>query len=238
MKIFGVLLAVCAALSGVAIAQSATGLAGMEAYNERDYANAYRLLREASDAGDAEAEANLGYLYARGQGVAADQQEALRLYARAADQGDGEGMNGIGYKYLFGTGVAVDRGLAVHWFCLAVAKGNPRAMDNLGLMLRVGRYLSRDVPEARSLWKQAADRGNTNAMLNLSSSYSNPPDMDPVASAQWLLRAAQGGQPLAIAMLRERGYSGPLPMPFDQAVSMIESAHFAPGHTKACGPIA
>jgi TPR repeat protein len=148
MKTLGFLLVIFTAISGVAFAQSATALAGMEAYNERDYANAYRLLREASDAGDAEAEANLGYLYARGQGVVADQQEALRLYVRAAEKGDGEGMNGIGYKYLLGTGVAVDRGMAVHWFCLAIVKGNPRAMDNLGLMLSVGRFLERDVPEA------------------------------------------------------------------------------------------
>lgn len=235
MRILGVLLVSLTAFSGAAFAQSAAALAGMQAYNERDYANAYRLLREASDAGDAEATANLGYLYARGQGVVADQQEALRLYARSASQGDGEGMNGIGYKYLLGTGVAVDRGMAAHWFCLAIAKGNPRAMDNLGLMLSVGRYLGRDVLEARSLWKQAADRGDTNAMLNLAGSYSRAPDMDPVASAQWLLRAAQGGQPSAIAALRARGYSGPLPMSFDQTASMIESAHFAPGHTKACG---
>jgi TPR repeat protein len=238
MRILGFSLVILTALCGVAFAQSAAAVAGMNAYNERDYANAYRLLREASDAGDAEAAANLGYLYARGQGVIADQREALRLYALAANQGDGEGMNGVGYKYLFGTGVAVDRGLAAHWFCMAIAKGNPRAMDNLGLMLNVGRYLDRDVPEARSLWKQAADRGDTNAMMNLAGSYSHAPDMDPVASAQWLLRAAQGGQPQAIATLKGRGYSGPLPMPFDQTASMIESAHFAPGHTKACGPIA
>jgi uncharacterized protein len=235
MRILGFSLVILTALGGMALAQSETARAGMEAYNERDYANAYRLLREASDAGDAEAEANLGYLYARGQGVVADQQEALRLYVLAAEKGDGEGMNGIGYKYLLGTGVAVDRGLAAHWFCLAIAKGNPRAMDNLGSMLSVGHYLERDEPQARSLWKQAADRGDTNAMVNLAGSYSRAPDMDLVASMQWLMHAAQSGQPQAIAMLKTRGYSGPLPMPFDQTSSMRESAHFAPGYAKACG---
>src|SRR5690242_14702172 len=89
---------------GVARAQSDTTLEGMRAYNNGDFATAYRLLRQAADAGDPEAPVNLGYLYARGHGVKVDQMEALRLYEKSAKAGSSEGMNAIGYKYLFATG--------------------------------------------------------------------------------------------------------------------------------------
>ena len=73
-----------------ASAQSVDTLAGMNAYNRGDVATAYRLLNQEAKAGDAEAQVNLGYLFARGQGVLANQQEALRLYNLSAARGDGE----------------------------------------------------------------------------------------------------------------------------------------------------
>ncbi len=71
-------------LSLPAAAQSPQTLDGMKAYNRGDFATAYRLLRQEADAGDAEAQVNLGYMYARGQGVKADQLEAFRLYTLSA----------------------------------------------------------------------------------------------------------------------------------------------------------
>ena len=60
----------------------ASVLAGIEAYNRGDITASLALLKNAADAGDADAQVNLGYLYARGQGVDANQQEALRLCSR------------------------------------------------------------------------------------------------------------------------------------------------------------
>ena len=62
------------------LAQSEATLAGMEAYNRGDIATAYRLLSHEAKAGDPEAQVNLGYLFARGQGVRANQETAFRLY--------------------------------------------------------------------------------------------------------------------------------------------------------------
>jgi uncharacterized protein len=92
----------------------------MQAYNKGDVATAYRLLRQEADAGDSDAQVNLGYLYARGQGVVADQKEAFRLYALSAEQGNGEGTNALGFKYQYGTGVAKDIDRAIYWYCEAV----------------------------------------------------------------------------------------------------------------------
>ena len=83
-------------------------LAGIDAYNKGDIDTAFRDLKQAADAGDADAEVNLGYMYARGQAVPVDQATALDLYRRSATQGNGEGMNAVGYKYMSGNGVPSD----------------------------------------------------------------------------------------------------------------------------------
>ena len=218
-------------------AQSQQTLAGMRAYNAGDMAAAFHLLRQEADAGDAEAQINLGYLYARGQGVKQDQAEAFRLYAHSAAQGNSEGMNALGYKYQFATGVPKDIGRAIHWYCEAVAYGNPRGMNNLAILLDEGRELPRDVAEARSLWQQSADLGHVNAMFNLGRSYlqdsETPADRD--GAVRWMVRAGQEGQPQAQDWLRRNGYTGPLPPPRDQAAMMIPTVRHAAGHSKVCG---
>jgi TPR repeat protein len=219
----------------VVSAQSSTALLGMQAYNRGDIPTAYRLLRQAADAGDPQAQVNLGYLYARGQGVAADQKEALRLYLLSADQGDGEGMNAVGYKYLFGTGIAKDAKRAVYWFCLAVSKGNPRGMNNLAVVLNAGQDFKRDEAEARNLWEQSANLGHANSMANLGLSYLQGTLRDAAKGEEWIVRAAQGGQPDAQRLLRANGYAGALPPAFYEAAVMIPTPKNEAGHSKVCG---
>jgi hypothetical protein len=63
----------------------------VQAYNRGDRELAFKLLKRESDAGVSDAQVNLGYMYARGQGTAVDRDEALRLYGLAAARGNGEG---------------------------------------------------------------------------------------------------------------------------------------------------
>ena len=219
--------------------QSVTALQGMEAHNRGDIATAYLLLQRAASAGDPEAQVNLGYLYARGQGVTQDQAAALRLYQAAAAQGDSEGMNAVGYKYEFGTGVQPDIQWAIHWYCRAVVLGNPRALNNLGRVVFNGKGLPKDVFEARRLWQQAAKLGKSNAMFNLGLSYLDvPEDMrDRPLAETWLGRAAAQGQPSAQKWLRDHGYKGPLPPAANEAALMIPAPTGASGHSKVCGEL-
>lgn len=213
-------------------AQSLTALAGMQAYNSGDFATAYTLLSQAADAGDPEAQVNLGYLYARGHGVPVDQTEALRLYEASAKAGSSEGMNALGYKYLFATGVPKDAGRAAFWFCEAVLRGNPRAMNNLALML-----VSGELPldeEARNLWEQASKIGHANAMNNLGLSYLNGIERDLAKANEWMMRAAQAGHPNAQQYVRTMGYAGALPPIVNVGVAMTPAPQNAVGHTKQC----
>jgi TPR repeat protein len=215
-------------------------LTAVEAYNHGNIPLAFSLLKAEADRGDSDAEVNLGYLYARGQGVAPNQLEALRLYRLSAQQGNGEGMNAIGYKYEFGTGIAPDIDKAVHWYCMAVLQGNPRAMNNLALLLDEGKAVLQNISEARNLWRQSAALGHINSMylLGYSLLYARGQPLDPHEGMRWLTIAAQSGQATAQNLVRRMGFQGALPPPVDQAALMILQPRDAPpGHAEICGSV-
>jgi TPR repeat protein len=213
---------------------------GVDAYNHGQIATALRILSGEAKRGDSDAQVNLGYMYARGEGVAQNQAEAFRLYLLSAKQGNGEGMNAVGYKYQYGTGVPPDIAKAVYWYCMAVERGNPRAMNNLALLYENGLGVPRDIDEARDLWRQAAERGHTNGMYKLARSFLSGSDgtVDTQQGVTWLKRAAQNGQPLAQQMLRRMGYRDAMPPPINEAKAMrLQPKDIAPGHARACGSV-
>jgi TPR repeat protein len=239
--LLGAVLALSFGIVTDAVAQypPAPVIAGIEAYNKKDFATAFRLLKGAADAGDSDGQVNLGYLYARGHGVEENQKEALRLYLLSARQNNAEGMNAVGYKYWFGTGIDPDIKQAVHWFCRAAVSGDPRGLNNLGILHSRGEGVPRDVEEFRGLWRQSAERGNPQAMHNLGQSLVIGPDqpLDRQEGMQWLIKAAQLGNAGAQQLVRRMGYSAPLPLPVvETGLAMrVVRTDLPPGKSRYCG---
>ena len=73
--------------------------AGLDASKRGDFTTALREWKPLAEAGNADAQYNLGYLYEKGQGVAKDFAEAMKWYGKAADQGDARALGNIGYLY-------------------------------------------------------------------------------------------------------------------------------------------
>jgi TPR repeat protein len=231
---------VMACLSGGARAQSQDAAielrTGITAYNKGDFPAALRHLQAAVDQGNAEALANLGYMYARGHGVKRDPAFALLLYRRGADAGDAEAMNAVGYRYNFAGPPDFER--AAQWYCRAVLRGNPRAMNNLAILFYNGQGVPQDLQEARSLWRQSAALGHLNAQTNLGLSLASDqalPDAARQSGLAMLRDAALLGSLQAQGILRSRGYTGPLPAAVDMQLPMrLEPVNPPPGHSKAC----
>jgi hypothetical protein len=77
-----------AAAPPVVAAEAARAVAHMLTHGEaRDYERAVRYLRQAADAGDADAMAHLGHIYANGIGAAQDNSTAREWFEKAAKQG-------------------------------------------------------------------------------------------------------------------------------------------------------
>ena len=76
-----------------------------------------------AEAGNADAQNNLGVMYEKGTGVAQDYAAAVSWYRKAADQGYAAAQYNLGVMYANGTGVAQDYVQAHKWLNLGATSG-------------------------------------------------------------------------------------------------------------------
>ena len=95
-------------------------------------------LLERAQAGDAEAQFELGWMYYYGDGVKQDSAEAVKWFSLAAGQGLAQAQHNLGWMYDEGEGVPQSEGRAVYWYCKAAEQGHKDAKFNLFLMLESG----------------------------------------------------------------------------------------------------
>ncbi|MFC1681661.1 hypothetical protein ACFL1S_07780, partial [Pseudomonadota bacterium] len=96
--------------------------------------NAFPKIQAAALAGEAWAQADLGFLYQTGLLVAKSNKEAVRWYLAAAEQGYAGAQTNLGAMYADGKGVAQNRTEAVKWLRLAAEQGDKVARDNLSAL--------------------------------------------------------------------------------------------------------
>jgi uncharacterized protein len=79
------------------------------AYDRADLQSALRVWMQAAEAGDPEAQTNVGDIYERGLGVAPNYEAAAQWYEKAADKGYSRALFNLGTLYEQGTGVPQDQ---------------------------------------------------------------------------------------------------------------------------------
>jgi len=79
------------------------------AYDRADLKSSLRVWMAAAEAGDAEAQTNVGEIYERGLGTEPNYEAAALWYRRAADQGNSSALFHLGTLYEQGLGVEQDR---------------------------------------------------------------------------------------------------------------------------------
>ena len=156
-------------------------------------------LRARAEAGDAEAQVDLGSMYANGESVPQNGDEAVRWYRFAADQGLAAAQFNLGVMYSIGEGVPQDDVEAMRWYRLAAEQGDPSAQLNLGFMYGTGKGVPQDVVEAVRWYRLAAEQGNAIAQSNLGVMYTNGAGVpqDSLEAVRWYRLAAEQGHPPA-----------------------------------------
>ncbi len=124
-----------------------------------------------AETGNADAQAKVGYMYSKGQGVLRNDAEALRWLRRSADQGNAKGEEELGYVYSHGLGIQQDYGMAFFWYRLAANQGFPKAENNLGLLYLEGTGTQKDYNEAVKWLGKAGSQGFAPAKYNLGRMY-------------------------------------------------------------------
>jgi len=120
-------------------------------------------LQARAQAGDAEAQYQLGEAYRSGKGVPADPEAAIMWYRRATAQGHIRASEELGFA-LFAHG---DRREAMPYIEKAAARGEARAFYLLGTAHFNGDYATRDWPLAYAQTERAAAAGLSAAQKNL-----------------------------------------------------------------------
>lgn len=110
-------------------------------------------LRKAAEAGNAEAQRKLGFMYYDGKGVKQDIVQGVAWFERAAAGGDLESQSNLCVMYEMALFVDQDYGRAAGWCARAAAQGDPPSQFRLGELTYLGRGLPRDVVEASKWWE-------------------------------------------------------------------------------------
>jgi len=116
-----------------------------------DHAQAAELFRPLAEQGDARAQAALGMLYGKGQGVPQRYREAAKWLHLAAAQGDAQAQYTLGWLYAMGFGVRQNDQESVKWYRKAAEQGLSGAQFNLGLMYDKGYGVPQDFLRAH-MW--------------------------------------------------------------------------------------
>ncbi|MDO8312300.1 MAG: tetratricopeptide repeat protein, partial [Sideroxyarcus sp.] len=104
--------------------------------------------------GIAEAQDQLGWMYANGVGVPEDRMKAIEWYQKAAAQGYAPGQYSLGLQYA--TGVPKDAAKAVEWYQKAAGQGYSPAQSMLGNAYANGEGVEKDAPKAVEWYQKAS----------------------------------------------------------------------------------
>lgn len=107
--------------------------------------------------GSATAQSELGWRYAKGEGVPQDHAEAVKWFRMAAAQGNVAAEVNLGVSYATGAGVPRDYGEAAKWYRQAADQGNGTAQNILGAMYAQGQGVTQDYVQAYVWFSLAAN---------------------------------------------------------------------------------
>ncbi|MGE4323779.1 MAG: SPOR domain-containing protein [Sphingobium sp.] len=136
---------------------------GVDAWQQGDYAKAIGEWRPLAQAGDPDAQFNMGQAYKLGRGVQPDLNSAIDWYRRAATQGHLRAEDNLGLV-MFQQG---DRTNALPYLQKAAGRGEARAQYIVGTALFNGDLLSKDWVRAYAMMTRASASGLPQAATSL-----------------------------------------------------------------------
>lgn len=137
----------------------------------QDKQQARALFERAAWLGNADAMAELAWLYHAGNGADTNLQEAFKWLQKAANAGNANAMHGLAYAFLAGRGVPSDEAKGLEWEKRAAAAGTPEAEYVMGDLYQTGKLVPKNPAQSVALWTKSAEGGYRPAMYKLAASY-------------------------------------------------------------------
>ena len=143
----------------------------LNAYSDKNYAAALLSCTREANAGNQQAQRNLGVIYDQGLGVNKDPAQAALWFRKAADTGNRDATFQLASMYEAGRGVQQSQDQAINWYRKAALLGDADAQVKLGRAYLDGKGVDKDEGEASAWFQRAADQGNFYALNRLGAMY-------------------------------------------------------------------
>ncbi|MCD8285773.1 MAG: sel1 repeat family protein, partial [Clostridia bacterium] len=124
-----------------------------------------------AEAGDVDAQNQIGNCYKDGDGVEPDAKEAIKWYQKAAAQSNAESLYFLGEAYYYGICFEEDEAKAFELYKKAAELGYGEAMGMLGVCYIKGQGTEEDPGEALKWLQQGAEKMSPIALYNLGQVY-------------------------------------------------------------------
>ena len=115
-------------------------------------------LHRSAEGGDGKAYAELGYIYAHGNGVVPDQETACKYWIAGAAIGDVECMGTLGARYCMGNGVPMDAAEGFRYYKMSADQGCVQGLNGMATCYENAEGVAQDLDEARRLLEVALDK--------------------------------------------------------------------------------
>lgn len=161
-------------------------------------------------AGNSAALNQIGFRYAKGQGVPKDEDKARDCYRRAAEAGNSAAQANYGRRFYSGIGVEQNYAEAYKWYLKSAEQGHGAALSTIGYMYEKGLHVGEDLKTAISWYEKGLakdDRGALNRMGVLSRSGKGVP-RDYGRAVELFHRCALQGDSFAQEQLALMHYQG------------------------------
>jgi TPR repeat protein len=142
-------------------------------------------LHKLAEAGNMDAQNQLGLLYYDGRGVPQNFKQASVWFRKAAEQGHAGAQVNLGTLYFLGYGVSENNQEALFWFRKAAAQRDALAFAKLGRMYEQGREVPRNLVQAHMWYNLSAAHGEKRA-VEIRDALAKQMDPGQVAEAQRL----------------------------------------------------
>jgi TPR repeat protein len=116
-----------------------------------------------AQAGDPNAQNELGLLYSEGRGLPQNYLEAKDWFKKAADQGHAAAQVNLGTLYSLGQGAPYSDQMALFWFQKSADQRNALAFAKLGMMYERGRAVPQNLIEAHMWYNLSVAYGEKRA---------------------------------------------------------------------------
>jgi len=123
-----------------------------------------KYLHKLAEAGNMDAQNQLGLLYYDGRGVPQNFKQASVWFRKAAEQGHVGAQVNLGTLYFLGYGVSENNQGALFWFRKAAAQRDALAFAKLGRMYEQGREVPRDLVQAHMWYNLSAAYGEKRSL--------------------------------------------------------------------------